>query len=146
MAPPIWAALLDAGRRPLRPRRPRHAAARGLLPLHGNDLTPERNPIEAGLGWCCKEATGFVGSEAVAARPRRGPAEKLAPFMIEGAGIPRQGNPVLAGGERVGVVTSGTFSPSLEVGIGMAYIRSRPRRAREPRSRSTCAASAAPPG
>ena len=43
--------------------------------------------------------------------------------MIEGAGIPRQGNPVLAGGEEVGVVTSGTFSPSLEVGVGMAYVR-----------------------
>ena len=43
--------------------------------------------------------------------------------MIEGAGIPRQGNPVLAGGEEAGVVTSGTFSPSLEIGIGMAYVR-----------------------
>ena len=52
-----------------------------------------------------------------------GPAEKLAPLRIEGAGIPRQGNAVFAGGEEVGVVTSGTFSPSLEVGIGMAYVR-----------------------
>ena len=52
-----------------------------------------------------------------------GTAEKLAPFLIEGAGIPRDGNPVLAGGEPVGVVTSGTFSPSLEVGAGMAYVR-----------------------
>ncbi|HWW68129.1 MAG TPA: glycine cleavage T C-terminal barrel domain-containing protein, partial [Solirubrobacterales bacterium] len=51
------------------------------------------------------------------------PAELLAPFRIEGAGIPRQGNAVLAGGERAGIVTSGTFSPSLEVGIGMAYVR-----------------------
>jgi aminomethyltransferase len=45
------------------------------------------------------------------------------PFRIEGAGIPRQGNPVLSGEEQVGVVTSGTFSPSLELGIGMAYVR-----------------------
>ena len=47
----------------------------------------------------------------------------LAPFVIEGEGIPRQGNPVIAAGERLGTVTSGTFSPSLEVGIGMAYLR-----------------------
>ena len=91
--------------------------------MHGNDLTPERNPIEAGLGWCCKEATGFIGAEAVAEVRRDGSAEKLVPFKIEGAGIPRQGNPVLAGGEEAGTVTSGTFSPSLEIGIGMAYVR-----------------------
>jgi aminomethyltransferase len=85
----------------------------------------ERGPIEAGLGWCCKEETGFIGSDAVAAARAAGPAEKLIAFTIEGSGIARQGNPVLGGGE----VTSGTFSPSLKRGIGMAYIpadRARP--------------------
>src|SRR6185436_14294323 len=91
--------------------------------LHGNDLTPDRNPIEAGLSWCCAEQTGFVGSEAVARARREGTVEKLAPLKLEGPGIPRQGNPVLAGDERVGTVTSGTLSPSLEIGIGMAYVR-----------------------
>ena len=95
------------------------------FPLHGNELTPERNPIEAGLGWACKEATGFLGSPAVARARAEGTAERLVPFTIEGAGIPREGNPVLgARGEHVGVVTSGTFAPSLEVGAGMAYVRS----------------------
>jgi aminomethyltransferase len=94
-------------------------------PLHGNELTPERNPIEADLGWCCKEATGFLGSPAVAKARAEGTAERLAPFTIEGAGIPRGGNPVLGErGAQVGVVTSGTFAPSLEVGAGMAYVRS----------------------
>ncbi len=93
-------------------------------PLHGNELTPERNPIEAGLGWCCKEETGFLGSPAIAAARAAGTAERLAPFTIEGAGIPRDGNPVLgADGEQVGIVTSGTFAPSLEQGAGMAYVR-----------------------
>ena len=93
-------------------------------PLHGNELTPERNPIEADLGWCCKEETGFLGSPAVAAARAAGTAERLAPFTIEGAGIPRAGNPVLGErGEQVGVVTSGTFAPSLELGAGMAYVR-----------------------
>ena len=111
------------GRRPLRARRPRHPAPRGLFPPARQRPRPERNPIEAGLGWCCKEATGFLGSRAIAARRAEGTAEKLAPFTIEGAGIPREGNPVLVGGEVVGVVTSGTFSPSLEIGAGMAYVR-----------------------
>jgi aminomethyltransferase len=77
-----------------------------------------RGPIEAGLGWCVKEATGFIGAEAIKAVRERGPSEKLVPFVLTGPGIARQGNPVLGGGE----VTSGTLSPSLNVGIGMAYV------------------------
>jgi glycine cleavage system T protein (aminomethyltransferase) len=122
IAPAIWAELLDAGVVPCGLGARDTLRLEVCFPLHGNDLTPERNPIEAGLGWCCKEATGFVGSEAIARVRAEGPAEKLAPFRIEGTGIPRQGNPVLSGEEPVGVVTSGTFSPSLEVGIGMAYV------------------------
>ena len=86
--------------------------------LYGNDMDEGRNPIEAGLGWCCKEETGFIGAEAVAATRRDGPKEKLVPFVIDGPGIARAGNPVAGGGE----VTSGTFSPCLERGIGMAYV------------------------
>ncbi|MEZ5075137.1 MAG: glycine cleavage system aminomethyltransferase GcvT [Solirubrobacterales bacterium] len=92
--------------------------------LHGNDIGPDRNPIEAGLGWCCKEETGFAGSEAVAAAREQGTAERLVAFAITGRGIPRQGNAILVGGEPAGTVTSGTFSPSLGIGIGMGYVRS----------------------
>jgi aminomethyltransferase len=117
-APGVWDALLAAG------AKPAGLGARDTLRLevcfhlYGNDLMETRGPIEAGLGWCCREATDFIGAEAVAAVRRAGPAEKLVPFVIEGPGIPRQGNPVLGGGE----VTSGTFSPCLERGIGMAYV------------------------
>jgi len=86
--------------------------------LYGNDLMEERGPIEAGLGWCCKEDTGFIGSDAVRATREAGPAEKLVAFTLTEKGIARQGNPVAGGG----VVTSGTMSPSLDVGIGMAYV------------------------
>jgi aminomethyltransferase len=86
--------------------------------LYGNDLSTERGPIEAGLGWCCKEDTGFVGSDAVRAVREAGPAEVLVPFVVTGPGIARQGNAVAGGG----VVTSGTMSPSLGVAIGMAYV------------------------
>jgi len=123
VALPIWAELLDAGVVPCGLGARDTLRLEVCFHLHGNDLSPQRNPIEAGLGWCCKEETGFLGAEAIALARREGTAEKLAPFEIEGAGIPRQGNPVLAGGEPAGTVTSGTFSPSLEAGIGMAYVR-----------------------
>jgi aminomethyltransferase len=117
-APVVWDALLKRGAKPI------GLAARDTLRLevcyhlYGNDLMESRGPIEAGLGWACKEATGFIGSDAVAAVRAAGPAEKLVPFTIDGPGIARQGNAVLGGGE----VTSGTLSPSLGIGIGMAYV------------------------
>ncbi|HEX3434373.1 MAG TPA: glycine cleavage system aminomethyltransferase GcvT [Solirubrobacteraceae bacterium] len=86
--------------------------------LYGNDLMLERGPIEVGLGWCCREDTGFVGADAVRAVREAGPQEKLVAFEIDGAGIARQGNAIVGGGE----VTSGTMSPSLGKGIGMGYV------------------------
>lgn len=86
--------------------------------LYGNDLSVDRGPIEAGLGWCCKEDTGFIGADAVRRVRNVGPVQKLVAFAIEGPGIARQGNPVGGGGE----VTSGTLSPCLGIGIGMAYV------------------------
>jgi glycine cleavage system T protein (aminomethyltransferase) len=124
IAPAIWVELLDAGVVPCGLGARDTLRLEVCFHLHGNDLTPDRNPIEAGLGWCCVEATGFIGSGAVARARAEGTAERLAPFKIEGAGIPRQGNPILAEGEKVGVVTSGSFSPSLGIGIGMGYVHS----------------------
>jgi len=88
--------------------------------LYGNDLGEDRGPIEAGLGWCCKEDTGFIGADAVRAAREGGTAERLVPFKMTGQGIPRQGNPVVGGGE----VTSGTMSPCLDIGIGLGYLPS----------------------
>jgi len=117
-APALWDEIVRRG------ATPAGLGARDTLRLevcfhlYGNDLSVERGPIEAGLGWCCKEDTHFIGSEAVRAVRAAGPAEKLVAFEIDGPGIARQGNPIAAGG----VVTSGTLSPSLGVGIGMAYV------------------------
>lgn len=86
--------------------------------LYGNDLSVERNPIESGLGWCCREQTGFIGAEAVAAMREQGPPQKLVAFAIEGGGIARAGNEVVGGG----IVTSGTLSPCLGIGVGLAYV------------------------
>jgi aminomethyltransferase len=117
-AAPLWDELTRRG------AAPAGLAARDTLRLevcfhlYGNDLMQERGPIEAGLGWCCKEDTNFIGSDAVRAVRAAGPSERLAPFTVTGPGIARQGNPVIGGGE----VTSGTLSPCLGVGIGMAYV------------------------
>jgi aminomethyltransferase len=86
--------------------------------LYGNDLSEDRNPIEAGLGWCCKEDTDFIGAPPIRRARADGTAERLVPFAITGPGIARQGNPVIGGG----VVTSGTLSPVLDQGIGLAYL------------------------
>lgn len=123
VAAPIWAELLDAGIVPCGLGARDTLRLEVCFPLHGHELTPARNPIEAGLGWSCAEATGFLGSATIARTRAEGTPERLAPFLIEGAGIPRDGNPVLSGEEQVGVVTSGTFSPSLERGAGLAYVR-----------------------
>jgi aminomethyltransferase len=119
-APKVWDAVLAAGATPVGLGARDTLRLEVCFHLYGNDLSEDRGPIEAGLGWCCKEQTGFIGSEAVAQARAAGPKEKLVPFAIEGAGIARQGNPVIGGG----VVTSGTFSPCLQRGIGMAYVSS----------------------
>ncbi len=117
-APDLWNEIVARG------AVPAGLAARDTLRLevcfhlYGNDLSTDRNPIEAGLGWACAEDTGFIGSDAVRAARAAGPAEKLVAFKLTGPGIARQGNPVVGGG----VVTSGTMSPSLDIGIGMAYV------------------------
>jgi aminomethyltransferase len=97
--------------------------------LYGNDLSEDRDPISAGLGWACKLDTGFVGSDALR---EVDPTERLVPFAFTDRGIPRPGNPVVWEGEPAGVVTSGTLSPCLETGIGMAYV---PLAAAEPGTR-----------
>ncbi len=117
-APALWDAVVRRGAVPAGLGARDTLRLEACFHLYGNDLMVERGPIEAGLGWCCKEDTGFIGAEAVRAARTRGPAEKLVPFAMEGSGIARQGNPVQGGG----VVTSGSFSPCLERGIGMAYV------------------------
>jgi aminomethyltransferase len=87
-------------------------------PLHGNDIGPDTDAISAGLGWTCALDKEFTGADALRGIKERGPERRLAPFVMDEKAIPRQGMPVVEGGE----VTSGTHSPMLEVGIGMAYV------------------------
>src|SRR5216110_3849715 len=93
-------------------------------PLNGSDLSPERNPIEAGLGFFVDlTKPNFIGREVLVKTKENGPREKLVPFRMKEKGpLPRPHYAVFENGERIGEVTSGTLSPSLNWGVGMAYV------------------------
>src|SRR3954466_15653897 len=108
----VWDALTQDGATPVGLGARDTLRLEVCFHLYGNDLSEDRNPIEAGLGWCCKPETHFIGSDAIGET-----AQKLVPFAFTGPGIPRQGNAVhTEQGE--GEVTSGTLSPCLDTGIG----------------------------
>lgn len=91
--------------------------------LYGNDIDQTTNPLEAGLGWITKMKKGdFMGREALATAERDGLKRKLVGFVLPEKNLARHGFPLKAGGTVVGAVTSGTFSPVLQRGIGMGYV------------------------
>jgi aminomethyltransferase len=114
----LWDAIVERGVAPC------GLAARDTLrlevcyPLHGNDITPDRTPIEAGLGWACALDKEFTGVDVLRRQKEEGSVEKLIAFVMEDPGIPRQGMRIGEGGE----VTSGTRSPTLGTSIGLAYV------------------------
>ena len=114
----VWEALLRRGAKPAGLAARDTLRTEACFHLYGNDLGTDRGPIEAGLGWCARAAGGYIGAEAVAAVRAAGPSELLVPFVITDRGAARPGDAVVGGG----VVTSGTFSPTLGTGIGMAYL------------------------
>ena len=92
--------------------------------LYGNDIDDHTSPIEAGLGWITKFSKDFVNSEALLEQKEQGVDKRLKAFKLDSRGIPRQGYKILnEAGESIGVVTSGTMSPSLKEGIGLGYIQ-----------------------
>ena len=87
-------------------------------PLHGNDITQDTDAISAGLAWACALDKEFTGANELREIKTRGPERKLVPFVMEEKAVPRQGMAVEGGGD----VTSGTHSPMLDRGIGLAYV------------------------
>lgn len=100
------------------------------MPLYGHELDEETDPISAGLGFAVSldkpgllEGVSFVGQRALARISAEGAARKLVGIELEGRRTARQGMTVMAGGEQVGLVTSGCVSPTLERPIAMAYLK-----------------------
>lgn len=101
--------------------------------LYGNDLDDAHNPYESGLGWVVKLDKGdFIGRDALIRAKEDGIREKLVGFLLAERGFPRHGYVVRSAGEPVGEVTSGILSPSLQKGIGMAYVATEVSRAGTP--------------
>jgi aminomethyltransferase len=126
-APGLWDALMAAGR-PLG-LKPCGLGSRDTLrleagmPLYGNELGRDVNPYEANLGRVVKLDKGeFVGRAALAAVQQAGPRRKLVGLVMRDNAVARHGYPVLVDGEEVGIVTSGTASPTLDQRIAMAYV------------------------
>ena len=93
------------------------------MALYGHEIDDTVTPLEAGLQWVVKlEASDFIGRQALVELKETGLTRKLVGFNVEGRGIARQGHKVIDDGQEVGHVTSGTFSPTLEKALGMAYV------------------------
>lgn len=128
-APAIWADLMTAGREygiePIGLGARDTLRLEAKLALYGNELNEERNPIEVGLKWVVKlDKPDFIGKSALQKVDAEKPARKLIGFELKKNGVPRTGYPVLnADGEEIGVVTSGTFSPTLKKAIGLALVK-----------------------
>jgi aminomethyltransferase len=124
-APKVWDALLKAGRQ--NGIKPIGLGARDTLrlearfSLYGNDIDETTDPIEAGLGWTCKLDKDFTGRDVIAAKKAEGPKRKIAGLVVDG-GVARHGHEVTENGEVVGRVTSGTYGPTVEKNIALAYV------------------------
>jgi aminomethyltransferase len=91
--------------------------------LYGNDIDDTTSPIEAGLGWITKFTKTFTNSENLEKEKLNGPKRKLIAFELDERGVPRHGYDIVdTNGNKIGVVTSGTMSPSMNKGIGMGYV------------------------
>ena len=91
--------------------------------LYGNDIDKTTNPLGAGLGWVVKLDKGdFIGRDALLKVKEEGPRRRNVAFELKEKGFPRQHYPIVIDGKKAGEVTSGTFSPMLEKGIGAAYV------------------------
>ena len=131
----VWTAIMEAGRE--FGIKPVGLGARDTLRLemgfrlYGNDIDKSTNPLEAGLGWITKLDKGeFVGRESLLQTKQKGLQRKLVGFVVEDEkAVARHGYEIRNNGSTVGVVTSGTVSPSLKKNIGMGYV---PRSMSEP--------------
>jgi len=124
----VWNAVFKAGEK--FGIKPIGLAARDTLRLemgfclYGNDINDTTSPIEAGLGWITKFTKNFTNSEALKKQKEEGVSKKLVAFEVIEKAVPRHDYEIVnEEGENIGVVTSGTMSPSLKKGIGMGYVK-----------------------
>ncbi len=118
----LWETLLQAGATPCGLGARDVLRVEAGLHLYGHELTDDTNPIEAGLGWLVSERTDYIGADIIQRVKTEGAARRLMGIVLQERGVPREGYPVLIEGQVVAQLTSGVYSPTLECGIGMAYL------------------------
>ncbi|MBV8516811.1 MAG: glycine cleavage system aminomethyltransferase GcvT [Acidobacteria bacterium] len=122
-APRLLQKLVDAGVKPCGLGARDTLRLEAKMALYGNDIDHTTTPIEADLGWIVKIEKGdFAGRDVLEREKAEGPRRKLVGFEMVDRGIARHGYPIVNGSEEVGVVTSGTHSPTLKKAIGLAYL------------------------
>jgi len=122
--PTLWRALLDLGVQPCGLGARDTLRLEASLLLYGNDMDEDANPWEVGLGWVVTldDGADFIGREALIRLREAGPQRLLVCLRAQERGIMRDGYSILRSGREVGKVTSGGYSPTLAVSIGMGFI------------------------
>jgi aminomethyltransferase len=121
--PQLWSALCSRGATPCGLGARDTLRLESAMPLYGHELNEEIDPFQAGLGWAVKLDKGpFIGREALRARRAQGPQTVRVGLEIEGKRVAREGASVFRQDQRVGEVTSGTYAPTLNKVIAMAYL------------------------
>ena len=122
-APRVWRRLLAAGALPAGLGARDTLRLEAAMSLYGHEIDETTTPFEAGLSWVVKLDKGdFLGRDALLARKAAGSPRRLVGFEVQGRGIARQGHGVVSEGAKVGEVTSGTWSPTFEKALGLAYV------------------------
>jgi glycine cleavage system T protein (aminomethyltransferase) len=123
-APALWRRMVEAGAAPAGLGARDTLRLEAGMCLYGNELDAETTPLEAGIGFVVHldKEQEFVGQEVLRREKEEGRKKKLVGFKVEGRGIARHDYPVTVNGEPVGVVTSGTLSPTLNEAIGLALV------------------------
>ncbi|MDE0066629.1 MAG: glycine cleavage system aminomethyltransferase GcvT [Acidimicrobiaceae bacterium] len=120
----IWSLIVGAGITPAGLGARDTLRLEAGLPLHGHELGAGISPLQAGLGWVARLDKGdFRGRDALLAEQQAGPRRLLRGLLVEGRRPPREGQTVSSNGEEIGFISSGNFSPILERGIAMAFLR-----------------------
>jgi aminomethyltransferase len=120
----LWQALLEAGAVPCGLAARDTLRLECCLPLYGHELDEQHSPLQGTYGWAVDFGKEFIGREALLEQ-KQSAMEKLVAFEMLDRAIARQGHKIFAGAKHAGMVTSGSFSPSLKKNIGLAYIGAR---------------------
>jgi aminomethyltransferase len=118
----LWNALLDLGALPCGLGARDVLRLEAALPLHGHEIDPTITPIEAGLGRFVRDEGPYIGWETLRKQREEGTERQLVGLKLAGRSAPRAEYPILNQGEPVGIVTSGSYSPTLDTSIAMGYV------------------------